>query len=160
MHLLSMLGRASLRSPRLLGSMASAAVPILCSLQQSKHISSTTAAVSQITVEKQHVNLVPLVAAGALLSILTASSEPSDCMGKKRKKGTVVEEFYEVETIKARRIVKGGGVEYLIHWKSYDDTHDTWEPLSNLSGMKQDLSAFDGGHPGPHPGSSRVWGRG
>ena len=64
-------------------------------------------------------------------------------MGKKRKKGTVVEEFYEVDYIKARRVVKGGALEYLIHWKGYDDKHDSWEPLSNLSGMEPELSAFE-----------------
>ena len=48
-----------------------------------------------------------------------------------------------VNYIKARRIVKGGGVEYLVHWQGYEDKDDTWEPLSNLSGMEPDLSAFE-----------------
>ncbi len=64
-------------------------------------------------------------------------------MGKKRTKDTVLDEFYEVDHIKARRIVKGGGVEYLIHWKDYDASHDSWEPLSNLAGMENDLSVFE-----------------
>ena len=60
-------------------------------------------------------------------------------MGTKRKKGTVVEEFYEVDCIKARHLVKGGAVEYLIHWKGYEDKDDTWEPLANLSGKPRAL---------------------
>jgi hypothetical protein len=57
-----------------------------------------------------------MLAAGSLLAALV-QPEAAECGGTKRKKGTVVEEFYEVDCIKARRIVKGGAVEYLIHWK-------------------------------------------
>ena len=56
--------------------------------------------------KQQQFNLLPIVAFGGLLSVIAAPSEPSECMGKKRKKDTVVEDFYEVDCIKARRVVK------------------------------------------------------
>ena len=71
-----------------------------------------------------------MLAAGSLLAALV-QPEAAECGGTKRKKGTVVKEFYEVDCMKARRIVKGGAIEYLIHWKGYEDKDDTWEPLSD-----------------------------
>ena len=65
-------------------------------------------------------------------------------MGIKRKKGSVLEEdMYEVNFIKARRLVKGQP-EYLIKWKGFDDDkYDTWEGLANLSGLEPDLATFE-----------------
>ena len=51
--------------------------------------------------------------------------------------------MYEVDFIKARRLVKGQ-LEYLIKWKGYaDDKYDTWEGLANLSGLEPDLATFE-----------------
>ena len=84
-----------------------------------------------------------LLAAGAVAAVLSIC-EPTECMGKKRKKDSVQEDdMYEVDYIKARRLVKGQP-EYLIKWKNFaDDKHDTWEPLSSLSGLEPDLAAFE-----------------
>ncbi len=41
-----------------------------------------------------------MLAAGSLLAALV-QPEAAECVGTKRKKGTVVEEFYEVDCIKA-----------------------------------------------------------
>jgi len=62
----------------------------------------------------------------------------------KRKKGSVLgEAMYEVNFIKARRLVKGQP-EYLIKWKGFDDDkYDTWEGLANLSGLEPDLATFE-----------------
>ena len=50
---------------------------------------------------------------------------------------------YEVNFIKARRLVKGQP-EYLIKWKGFDDDkYDTWEGLANLSGLEPDLATFE-----------------
>jgi hypothetical protein len=46
------------------------------------------------------------------------------------------EPWYEVETILARRSRKSGRKvikEYLIKWKGYDESHNSWEPEANLS---------------------------
>jgi len=67
-------------------------------------------------------------------------------MGIKRKRGSVLgEAMYEVDFIKARRLVKGQ-LEYLIKWKGFDDDKydtDTWEGLTNLSGLEPDLATFE-----------------
>ena len=66
-------------------------------------------------------------------------------MGIKRKQrgSGLGEAMYEVDFIKARRLVKGQ-LEYLIKWKGYDDDkYDTWEGLANLSGLEPDLATFE-----------------
>lgn len=63
--------------------------------------------------------------------------------GKRKRQGSFVpDDMYEVEAIQARRLVKGKP-EYLIRWKGFSEKHDTWEPLSNLAGIEQDLSRFE-----------------
>ena len=53
------------------------------------------------------------------------------------------EAMYEVDVIKARRLVKGQQ-EYLIKWKGYDDDkYDMWEGLAHLSGLEPDLATFE-----------------
>ena len=42
---------------------------------------------------------------------------------------------------------KGCRLEYLIHWKGYDNSKHTWEPLSNLSHAKKVISNFIHAHP-------------
>ena len=66
-------------------------------------------------------------------------------MGIKRKQRGAGrgEAMYEVNFIKARRLVKGQP-EYLIKWKGFDDDkYDTWEGLANLSGLEPDLATFE-----------------
>ena len=64
--------------------------------------------------------------------------------GRKRaaNQAALDNDLYEVEHIVAKRMVRGD-VQYLIHWKGYDAKDDSWEPLSNLAGMEQDVSAFE-----------------
>ena len=38
--------------------------------------------------------------------------------------------------------VKIKKLEFLIHWKGYDDTDRTWEPKSNLGNAKEALNDF------------------
>lgn len=52
---------------------------------------------------------------------------------KKQKKiirGTVLsEDEFELESILAKRFELNGTTSYLVKWKGYDDTQNTWEPL-------------------------------
>jgi len=58
-------------------------------------------------------------------------------MPNKKKEMEVVpepeieEEEYEVEKCVDKRIVKGK-IQYLIKWKGFEDTDNTWEPIENL----------------------------
>ena len=40
---------------------------------------------------------------------------------------------YEVEKIVRHKFNKKGKLQYLIRWKGYDESHDTWEPMENLN---------------------------
>ena len=85
--------------------------------------------------------MLPLLAAGSVAAILMPDA--SDCMGKRKKKGTEeADEMYEVDHIVARRLVEGAP-EYLVRWKGSDEKSDIWEPLSNLCGLEPDLAEFD-----------------
>eukprot|EP01017_Pseudomicrothorax_dubius_P013336 TRINITY_DN1582_c0_g1_i1.p1 TRINITY_DN1582_c0_g1~~TRINITY_DN1582_c0_g1_i1.p1 ORF type:complete len:249 (+),score=49.06 TRINITY_DN1582_c0_g1_i1:100-747(+) len=44
---------------------------------------------------------------------------------------TSAEDIYEVESILGKRR-RGGKTEYLIRWKGYSDTDNTWEPSQNV----------------------------
>ena len=126
--LFSLVGRASLRSPRLLASMARAALPVLAT------------AVNQ---NQSKSSLLPLVAAAGVFGMLSQSYEPSYCEGRRKKKGSdQVDDMYEVDHTKARKLEKGVP-KYLINWKGYSDKDNTWEGLENLAGFEPDIAAFE-----------------
>jgi len=51
-------------------------------------------------------------------------------------------EVYEVAEILNKRF-SGGVRQYLIRWKGYDETHDTWEPEDGLGDCTQKVSEFE-----------------
>ncbi|QCE16937.1 chromobox protein 8 [Vigna unguiculata] len=50
--------------------------------------------------------------------------------------------FYEIETIRRRRVRKGE-LQYLIKWRGWPETANTWEPLENLQSVPDLLHAFE-----------------
>jgi hypothetical protein len=49
-----------------------------------------------------------------------------------------------VEKIMEKRITKKGNVEYLVKWKTFDDSVETtWEPASNLLDIKDMIKKFE-----------------
>lgn len=51
------------------------------------------------------------------------------------------EEEYEVEKILARKKVKGQ-IYYLVKWKGYDTSENTWEPIKNLTNCREEIRKF------------------
>ncbi|WJX36343.1 La ribonucleoprotein [Trifolium repens] len=50
--------------------------------------------------------------------------------------------FYEIETIRRKRLRKGE-VQYLIKWRGWPETANTWEPLHNLQSVPDLIHAFE-----------------
>ena len=51
------------------------------------------------------------------------------------------ENKYKVEAILAHR-KRGRQIQYLIKWKGYDPSNNTWEPETNLSNADEILSGY------------------
>ncbi len=51
-------------------------------------------------------------------------------------------EEYKVDHIKRHRQIRGGRTHYLIHWKGYDNTDETWEDESNLEHASEILQEY------------------
>jgi len=61
--------------------------------------------------------------------------------GKKKKKA---EAEYEVESVISKRSTEEGKVEYLVKWKGYDASDNTWEPIENLESSQELIDEFEG----------------
>ena len=55
------------------------------------------------------------------------------------------DEEYEVDAIVDSRIYKGK-LQYLVHWKGYDESERTWEPVSNLKNSPEIVEQFHKSH--------------
>jgi hypothetical protein len=51
-------------------------------------------------------------------------------------------EVFEVESLLGRRIGVGGEPQYLVHWRGYPSSEDTWEPWTSLVACTDGVSAF------------------
>lgn len=61
------------------------------------------------------------------------------------------EEEYEVEEVLDSK-VHGKGLRYLVKWKGYDESENSWEPASNLKHTQARLKEFHRKHPAaPRP---------
>ena len=56
------------------------------------------------------------------------------------------DEEYEVDAIIDSRIYKGK-LQYLVHWKGYDESERTWEPVANLRNSLEIVEHFHASHP-------------
>merc|ERR1712038_1317547 len=66
---------------------------------------------------------------------------------KKKKKGKnkkKAEAEYEVESVVSKRETEEGKVEYLVKWKGYDASDNTWEPVENLESSQELIDEFEG----------------
>ena len=54
------------------------------------------------------------------------------------------EDDFEVEQILDKREARKGKVEYLVKWKTFDDTLETtWEPAANLESVQNLIDQFE-----------------
>ncbi|RAL53950.1 hypothetical protein DM860_004421 [Cuscuta australis] len=54
----------------------------------------------------------------------------------------LAEGFYEIEAVRKKRVRKGK-VQYLIKWRGWPETANTWEPVENLSSCSDFIEAFE-----------------
>ncbi|CAK9177448.1 unnamed protein product [Ilex paraguariensis] len=54
----------------------------------------------------------------------------------------LAEGFYEIEAVRKKRVRKGE-VQYLIKWRGWPETANTWEPLENLLSCSDVIDAFE-----------------
>jgi hypothetical protein len=55
-------------------------------------------------------------------------------------------EEFEVASILRHRLARGKKLEYLIRWKGFDISDDTWEPEQNLEGAQEILRKYKREH--------------
>ncbi|KAJ0243731.1 Chromo domain-containing protein LHP1 [Hirschfeldia incana] len=78
--------------------------------------------------------------------------------GGKEERPKLDEGFFEIEAIRRKRVRKGK-VQYLIKWRGWPETANTWEPKENLQSIADVIDAFEGSlkpvKPGRKPGRKR-----
>ncbi|CAN6864420.1 unnamed protein product [Brassica oleracea var. botrytis] len=84
--------------------------------------------------------------------------DEEDGGGGKEERPKLDEGFFEIEAIRRKRVRKGK-VQYLIKWRGWPETANTWEPKENLQSIADVIDAFEGslkpGKPGRKPGRKR-----
>merc|ERR1719336_3441268 len=63
---------------------------------------------------------------------------------KKGKKKKMAEAEYEVENVVSKRETDEGKVEYLVKWKGWNASDNTWEPIENLESSQELIDEFEG----------------
>ncbi|XP_048624173.1 chromo domain-containing protein LHP1-like [Brassica napus] len=75
--------------------------------------------------------------------------------GGKQERSKLDEGFFEIDATRRKRVRKGR-VQYLIKWRGWPETANTWEPKENLQSIADVIDAFEGslkpGKPGRKPG--------
>ncbi|KAF8052282.1 hypothetical protein N665_1576s0003 [Sinapis alba] len=61
----------------------------------------------------------------------------------KEERSKLDEGYFEIEAIRRKRVRKGK-VQYLIKWRGWPETANTWEPLENLQSIADVIDSFEG----------------
>ncbi|KAG7602613.1 Chromo domain-containing protein LHP1 [Arabidopsis thaliana] len=80
--------------------------------------------------------------------------EEGEGEGGQEERPKLDEGFYEIEAIRRKRVRKGK-VQYLIKWRGWPETANTWEPLENLQSIADVIDAFEGSLKPGKPGRKR-----
>ncbi|XP_022718713.1 chromo domain-containing protein LHP1 isoform X2 [Durio zibethinus] len=62
--------------------------------------------------------------------------------GKEEERTKLDDGFFEIEAIRRKRVRKGQ-LQYLIKWRGWPETANTWEPLENLQSCSDVIDAFE-----------------
>ncbi|XVF56719.1 hypothetical protein PTKIN_Ptkin06aG0142700 [Pterospermum kingtungense] len=62
--------------------------------------------------------------------------------GKEEERTKLDDDFFEIEAIRRKRVRKGQ-LQYLIKWRGWPETANTWEPLENLQSCSDVIDAFE-----------------
>ncbi|XP_037492528.1 chromo domain-containing protein LHP1 isoform X2 [Jatropha curcas] len=62
--------------------------------------------------------------------------------GEEEERPKLDEGFFEIEAIRRKRVRKGQ-LQYLIKWRGWPETSNTWEPLENLQSCSDVIDAFE-----------------
>lgn len=62
--------------------------------------------------------------------------------GEENGRPKLAEGFYEIETVRKKRVRKGQ-VQYLIKWRGWPETANTWEPVENLLSCSDVIDVFE-----------------
>merc|ERR1712012_490433 len=73
-----------------------------------------------------------------------ADAEEKPRKKKKGKKKKKAEAEYEVENVVSKRETDEGKVEYLVKWKGWNTSDNTWEPIENLESSQELIDEFEG----------------
>ncbi|XP_047341400.1 chromo domain protein LHP1-like [Impatiens glandulifera] len=65
-----------------------------------------------------------------------------DCEIEEGERPKLAEGFFEIESVRKKRIRKGEA-QYLIKWRGWPETANTWEPLENLLACSDIIDAFE-----------------
>ncbi|KAM5554347.1 chromo domain-containing protein LHP1 [Rosa sericea] len=69
--------------------------------------------------------------------------EEAEAEDENKERSTKLDEgFYEIEAIRRKRVRKGQ-LQYLIKWRGWPETANTWEPLENLQSVSDVIDAFE-----------------
>ena len=73
-----------------------------------------------------------------------ADAEEKPRKKKKGKKKKKAEPEYKVESVVSKRDTGEGKVEYLVKWKGWNASDNTWEPVENLESSQELIHEFEG----------------
>ncbi|XP_059312006.1 chromo domain protein LHP1 [Lycium ferocissimum] len=68
--------------------------------------------------------------------------EEVDVAEAETERPKLAEGFYEIEAVRRKRVRKGQ-VQYLIKWRGWPETENTWEPVKNLMSCSDVIDAFE-----------------
>ncbi|CAN8300351.1 unnamed protein product [Cochlearia groenlandica] len=72
----------------------------------------------------------------------------------KEERPKLDEGYFEIEAIRRKRVRKGK-VQYLIKWRGWPETANTWEPLENLQAIADVIDTFEGSLKPGKPGRKK-----